>query len=116
MNEPRSLGDPVVLAGGAAAVGGALALLDPFFRGLTEAATALAVVAWVPTLRPYLDHGPAPPPTGRLVGAVASLSAGGFLFFALPSPFEGIGALGLGASALGLLAWTRPGHPAPEAP
>ncbi|HTT25924.1 MAG TPA: hypothetical protein VMH90_03025 [Thermoplasmata archaeon] len=101
--------DPALLAGVAAAAGGALAILDPFFRGLTEAAAALALVAWVPRLRTRGRHPSTTP--ARLLAGLGSLVVGGVLFFVLPPPVEGIGALALGGSALALSGWapTCPG-------
>jgi len=113
MNREIPFGDPVTLAGAAAVTGGALAVVDPFFRGMTEAAAALAMVAWLPR---SLERGARPgsnPSSQRVVGALSSMAAGAVLFFELPGPLDRLGGLALGVSALALVVWV-PSSPATE--
>jgi hypothetical protein len=112
MTGELSLGDPVAVAGLAAAAGGAFAVIDPYFRGLSEAASALAVIAWLPRTRGVrslrADR------SRRVVGALAGVIAGAAAFLTLPTPLDRFGALALGASALAL-GWWVPASPDPEA-
>jgi hypothetical protein len=108
-------GDPVVLAGAAALCGGAFAVLDPFFRGLTEASAALAVVAWIPRICEPRPGARTSPSAVRVLGAVAGVAASGIAFLFLPPPLDRLGALFLGVGAAGLSAWVpaTPSEPAP---
>jgi hypothetical protein len=99
------LGDPVTLAGAAALIGGVFALLDPFFRGLTEAGAALAAVGWIPRAAQPVPGTPGAGRTRGILGGASTLAVAVALFVTLPPPFDRLGALLLGGCAFGLSRW-----------
>jgi hypothetical protein len=105
MNGEMRFADPVLLAGAAACCGGAFALLDPFFRGVTEAAAALAVVAWVPRISEPAARARTAPPMARVLGGLLSMLASGAAFLLLPPPIDRFGGLLLGSCAAALVLW-----------